>query len=489
MDMFDHDYEGDEVFRPALHFETLSDGETQCVQVYLQVFEARDRHKGTFRSLPQENWHLLVRVSNNQLTMFPVFANPYAQRYMASQVSPLKSLIYQSGTNWDLPNNIEDTQALINYELNECFYADLEKGLGLHKNLSAVPSELGRVKGINSLVISESLPEHDSVLRAGDSIFISPWYLKQMLKASSKIYRKYTLEIRLERSRMVHNMVLPKLDAAAYPIKLRRPRPGEVSEFLKDVNQSSISNVDRQAAVSLVQSQLPSIVRDNPKKVLELQFEVERVTLNLMIEKFKDLLDGNTTEPTWQKFFEDYVFILSILFTRKAILMHSRPQTRSAALSGKGAQFGDFLFGEGVGGLALIEIKTPKAKLIGKMYRTGSTVYSLHEELTGPITQVLHQRLNLIQKKLIENNYDQELMRRNAASIRCVVIAGLTPVDRDQLISLDLYRNSAKDVEIITFDELYGKLVSIRELLSGGNYTIENLPPIADEKPEMSDIS
>lgn len=50
--------------------------------------------------------------------------------------------------------------------------------------------------------------------------------------------------------------------------------------------------------------------------------------------------------------------------------------------------------------------------------------------------------------------------------------------------SLELFRNSLKDVRLVTFDELLEKLQILRELLAGERY-VSNVPDEDDDEPFM----
>jgi hypothetical protein len=56
----------------------------------------------------------------------------------------------------------------------------------------------------------------------------------------------------------------------------------------------------------------------------------------------------------------------------------------------------------------------------------------------------------------------------SAYSIHCIVVAGTTAKTDEERKSLDLYRNSSKDVVVVTFDELLEKLKIIQHLMKGG---------------------
>jgi hypothetical protein len=127
------------------------------------------------------------------------------------------------------------------------------------------------------------------------------------------------------------------------------------------------------------------------------------------------------------------------------------------AVDNMGGHLVDFLVANPVTkNSAIIEIKTPKTKLLGKKFR--ADVYSSSEDLTGAITQVLNYRLNLV-------THYNSLISNSARSFEvfapvCLVIAGDSKCEFTsdyQCRSFELIRDVLKDVTVVTFDELFAK--------------------------------
>lgn len=115
---------------------------------------------------------------------------------------------------------------------------------------------------------------------------------------------------------------------------------------------------------------------------------------------------------------------------------------------------------------ALIEIKTPNANLIGSPYRQ---TFNISKELVGSTNQVLNYSNSIVQDYCSIVGHDVNVF--SAFRPHCVVIVGNTnelntPEKRK---AFELYRNNLKDVQIITFDELFGKVKSFINLLEVGN--------------------
>ncbi|MCP3659105.1 MAG: DUF4263 domain-containing protein [Bacteroidetes bacterium] len=129
--------------------------------------------------------------------------------------------------------------------------------------------------------------------------------------------------------------------------------------------------------------------------------------------------------------FKDEVWIISQIFSQPFIFIKDQFYCGGKRGNNKGGVNTDFLYqNKYTDNVAFIEIKTPKTKITGKPYRgnknndtdnntDNNTVYSIHEELTGGINQVLNQRKMFLMKKntLEENN-------RKVFNSKCILILG-----------------------------------------------------------------
>jgi hypothetical protein len=117
---------------------------------------------------------------------------------------------------------------------------------------------------------------------------------------------------------------------------------------------------------------------------------------------------------------------------------------------------------------ALIEIKTPKTKIIGTKYRL--SVYSIYPDITGSIVQIANYKDSLTKNyHSLVANMGGEI---NAFNPQCMVIAGNAQAeltDQERIKSFELFRNGLKDVQLVTYDELFRKIEILIELIEGKN--------------------
>ncbi len=172
----------------------------------------------------------------------------------------------------------------------------------------------------------------------------------------------------------------------------------------------------------------------------------------------------NADENFWQKLFEQEVWVLSQVFAQPVVVLKDKPYLGGKGLENKGGQYSDLIVQNLLTkNTAIVEIKTPVTELIGKKYRS---TYELSEELSGSINQVLKQKQKFLTNYLsLKEESTSDFI---AVNPKCVLVVGsLRKIkdDKEKLFAFEGFRNSLKDVEIITYGELYGRLTTIRDLL------------------------
>ena len=172
---------------------------------------------------------------------------------------------------------------------------------------------------------------------------------------------------------------------------------------------------------------------------------------------------NNDDEAFWQKKFQDNPWILSQIFSCPFIQIGKKFYCGGKEDDDKGGVKGDLLYKNGLtGNLAFVEIKTPKKGIVGSEYRGDeecreNVVYSMDKEVTGGVNQVLNQK-----KVYLKTHGEKDGKFLNNA--KCVLVIGTTPDVDDKKKSFELFRNSLRDVEVITFDELFERVGSILDI-------------------------
>jgi hypothetical protein len=106
----------------------------------------------------------------------------------------------------------------------------------------------------------------------------------------------------------------------------------------------------------------------------------------------------------------------------------------------------------------LIEIKKHTTKILSKKPYRGTDVFNMDKELSGAISQVLDQK-DTYCKEFNSLRSKEDITSFNP---NCIIIIGtLKDLDKKQYKAFELIRSGLRDVEIITFDELYERIKSI----------------------------
>lgn len=244
------------------------------------------------------------------------------------------------------------------------------------------------------------------------------------------------------------------------------------------------SNENAIAAVRTIRSAARSVVKESPAEILELNREIELVTLESLIQLLAEKLDRSLAESYWQKLLMRNPFILKLAFGLPVAIFGEQVSVGGADFKGKGGKIADFLVDSGLlGNLAVIEIKRPSTNLLqANPYREG--IFAPSREIVGSVNQVLDQRFQLQQsindKKIHSKTYDVF-----AFAVQCIIIAGRVPNDEDRRKSFELFRSNLRDVLVITFDELLHKLKALYEFLQAN--PVEGASPLDPDTPEAED--
>lgn len=166
----------------------------------------------------------------------------------------------------------------------------------------------------------------------------------------------------------------------------------------------------------------------------------------------------NDEEKFWQELFKQHPNILSTIIPSVVHIIEDQPYFGGKAIDNKGGTIGDFLYKSGTNNVSIIEIKTPSTDLLGTEYR--NDVFCPSKELTGSIIQIRKQKDNLmkeydhIRRKSLIKGKDFDAYDPKSY----IIIGNSSKLNSIELESFELFRNSFKDIEIITFNELIEKL-------------------------------
>ena len=190
-----------------------------------------------------------------------------------------------------------------------------------------------------------------------------------------------------------------------------------------------------------------------------------------------DANQANNDERFWQLTFAENVYAISQVFAAPLVFIQDSAYVGGMSVDRTSARIADFLFAhESSGEAVLVEIKTPATRLLGRKYRG---TYRPSPELSGAVMQVLDYRRTLVRdQRSIMDKAGREL---HAFSPDCVVIigTGASELDTEQKrTAFEDFRANSRDVEIVTYDELFGKI----EVLAGLFSLARSEPPKDTDK-------
>ena len=197
-------------------------------------------------------------------------------------------------------------------------------------------------------------------------------------------------------------------------------------------------------------------------------------TLNTLVgvgqlEKVLEIWNGNKNnddENFWKNTFKTYSWIISQVFACPYVFIGDEYYFGGKKGNNKGGVYGDLLYQNNLtGNVAFVEIKTPCTKIMGSRYRgnndtDNNTVCCFSSDISGGTTQVLNQRNIFKQKQdsLEESN-------KKILNSKCILVVGkVGSLSLGQKKSFDLYRNNLKDVEMVTYDELFTRVGNLKDL-------------------------
>lgn len=182
-------------------------------------------------------------------------------------------------------------------------------------------------------------------------------------------------------------------------------------------------------------------------------------------------------EEFWQQALRMRPFLLNQLLSAPVVIEEDKAYVGGKGISNTGGNVVDFLLKQQVvGNVVLLEIKTPSTELLRKTaYR--DAIYAPSAELSGGITQLATYRQSLL------NEYFRIREERpvHAFNPRCILLLGsaeLELAESGRRESFELFRNGLRDVDVVTYDELFARAYALRELLTSPEpQDLANEPP------------
>lgn len=184
-------------------------------------------------------------------------------------------------------------------------------------------------------------------------------------------------------------------------------------------------------------------------------------------------------EEFWQVFLTNRSFLLEQLFSWPCTVVAKKAYVGGKNVENRGGNIVDFLVkNQLTHSAALVEIKKPSSPLVGRPYREG--IPNIAGDLAGSVIQVLSYKSSLKETYLT--------LSRSASSYEvfdppCVVITGRAQslASPEEQRSFELFRRQLRSVEVIAFDELFGRLQFLVRVLESRSAPAPSPPSPSDE--------
>lgn len=241
----------------------------------------------------------------------------------------------------------------------------------------------------------------------------------------------------------------------------RKLTAGELEDFLsKFGSYDKITTKDAESLAKVFDS-LPSKKIVATSHFIHTKEKLDIVFFEDVIEKFDQLMAlKSCKEEDWQKFFNEYSWVLNHLFPFQVLLRKEKAYLGGKTIENKDGRIVDFLFQHDLlDNMALLEIKIHTTGLLKNRAYREPDVYSMDDELSGGINQCLDQK-DIFMKDFgaIENIHDP----------MCILVIGKkSELNANQRKCFEKIRTNQKNVVIVTFDELQSKLKGLHEVLTG----------------------
>ncbi len=179
-------------------------------------------------------------------------------------------------------------------------------------------------------------------------------------------------------------------------------------------------------------------------------------------EQHKDSED----EEFWHSALQERPFLIAQLFHYPIVIVGSKVYVGGKLLNNRCGSVADFLAkNRNTGAAVIIEIKTPRTRLLDREYR--QDVFPWSSEVSGAISQVLHYQSSLSRNVVqLRDGVDEHI---ESDALRGLVIAGNTGEQLNTSAkrrSFERLRESLHGVSVIGFDELFGRAQEMLEILT-----------------------
>jgi hypothetical protein len=398
--------------------------------------------------------------AESRLTIRPIQTRLSSDYFCTPKYAQIQTINVPMSGSLALPEDLDDvTGALL--ELPRGFTTDLQYGLGLPMAYRPIIEAIERQTKCNEIYIAEDGPTSIDGKRFTVSITDFETIRQQMDRIVS---RGNTASLRVRQTE-AYNWLTEYTDEK--PIAYKRARHPMIQAFADAASETlPLDDETLDELLSTVETVSRQMPKNSPQSLAKLRADVEFVELDILLIRYSNMLESGLGEKEWQAFFEENPFILSLGLGHPVVMVESQAAIGGRKFSRTGDKITDFLTkNPSTDNVAIFEIKHPGSKLVDTTEYRGE-LFAPGRELVGSVTQALDQRYKL-QYSMTTLQKASRIYDLESYSVRVCVVIGTTPAEPDEVKSFEIFRNTLRDVDVVTFDELYHRLQQLRQLMKG----------------------
>ncbi len=266
-----------------------------------------------------------------------------------------------------------------------------------------------------------------------------------------------------EKTRISLNNNFARLLPDLFKNQKQKFKSGTIAAVLNSSEINNLSASDKEALNEILDRMSLMNKGKTDKTLVTTREKIEkRFIEDILAQYTKHLNNRKTQEETWHSFFSNNSWIFYQLFAYPTVLFRDKAYVGGKTITNSQGKIVDFLYQNKLTrNSALIEIKTSEKPLLSKVPYRGTDVYPMSRELNGAVSQVLDQKHNYLRDfRQLSNESDL-----SAFNPKCIVLIGrIGSLNEKERASFELLRFSLKDVEIVTFDELFERIQSVLKI-------------------------
>lgn len=269
-----------------------------------------------------------------------------------------------------------------------------KKGYGFTRNLKLFANYLDNELKLKCLIL-DRVGNNNIDLPKGEMRLNELSYLR-INKTFSDLAKKTTQEQELTTKISLNNL-FPKNIAKPVKKYTANALSAALANWGNDIDE--FSQKDKETIKELFEKLSLKTNFLNTTKLNSTKEYIDNKILTASIKEFEDLLNSGLTvkrlEKKWQAYLKTNSWIFSSIFAQPIILFKDEAYVGGKDIDNTNGKFSDYLMKNKLSdNVTFLEIKTHKTDLLNAKAYRGNDVFSVTDELSGCVNQVLNQRDN-----------------------------------------------------------------------------------------------